>query len=147
MDSKRAGGVAIFGVIVLIAIWGLLSLLPGTAAAPRTQGEQASTAGGVDAATAPEVTVSYSRQGSVHTYEGTIDTPTACHSLVSSTSAAYGTHTSVTIALSVIKPEPGAVCAQVITPQKFATSVTSKSEPVLTVTINGKPAKVVLAGE
>lgn len=143
MDSKRAGGIAIFGVIVLMLIWAMLNLLPNTASAPISNGDGSNTASPTEAG-GPEVVVTRTVEGDVYTYSGAIPVPTPCHMLTSSASVAYTATTEVLVALTIKKPGAGEICAQVITPQEFTAAVTSKSNPEFKLTLDGKPARVTI---
>lgn len=146
MDSKRAGGVAIFGIITLAVIWCLLSFMPQVATSPqKTLSDQSSSpAAAGDAAHRERIFVAHGLSKGVHTYSGTIDAPDACYTLNTATSVTYTAKPEVTLALILKPPSPNTVCAQVITPQEFSTSISSMQLPKLIVTINGTPADVVL---
>ena len=140
MDSRRAGGIVLFGIAVLVIIWVLLSLMPKVASAPQTAGSTTGTTAALPAQKPVELLVHHSAKGSMHTYEGSIDLPTPCTEISASTSVSYAATSTVTLAL--VTSAPQGACAEVVTPQKFTTSVTSKVTPIFLMTVNGVPANV-----
>ena len=144
MDSKRAGGVAIFGVIALLLIWGLLSLLPNTAVAPISETPAGQQAASAPMVTGPNVVVVHTSKSGMHTYSGQIQTPSSCYAITSSTSVSYAVPTVVTLALTTQLLQGSHTCSPGPIAQQFATELSSKTMPQFSLTVDGKPAQVTL---
>ncbi len=86
--------------------------------------------------------LSHKNTGEVHSYSGSLELPTPCHSLMSSISVAGGIVRKATISLDVQEPADGTICAQVIDEQEFAVSVTSAVVPDVSLHINGEKVPV-----
>ena len=142
MDSRRAGGIALFGIATLVIIWVLLSLMPKVASAPQMASTKDSTT--VPASGGPQLTVHYTKTGSMYSYEGSIDLPTPCTQLSVGTSVSYTTATTSSVTLALTTTASKQACVQQITPQKFAASVSSKQMPQFRMTADGTPVRVQL---
>lgn len=140
MDSKRAGTIAIASFILLCLIWGLLSIMPDVISK-----ENSSNAISTSEANVPAVIVYHKSKDSMHTYTGSIDLPTPCHLLESTTTVDYSEPAHISVALSI--QQPTGACAQVVTQQKFSTTITSDAIPSITVSIDGTEARPVVLEE
>jgi len=85
-----------------------------------------------------EVPITRTYTGGVHTFTGSIDLPTACHTL-SIEGVRSGRSDEVGIIFMIIPPEPDVVCAQVITPQPFVISFAAPASVEVIATLNSAP--------
>lgn len=139
MDSKRAGTIALFGVILLAVLWGLLSFMPEVVPNENTSDSASALENSMR-----EVDVQYSAKNSMHTFSGVIDLPTPCHVLNSTTSVIYSEPAVVSVALTIVPPTETEICAQVVTPQEFSTTISSEVKPEFAISVDGAEAKAVI---
>lgn len=140
MDSKRAGTIAIFSFVLLSLIWGLLSIMPDVVSKEGT-----SDSASASESNRPSVIVNHKSADSMHTYTGVIDVPTPCHMLESATTVDYSEPAHVSVSLTV--QQPLSACAEVVTQQKFSTTVSSDVTPILAISINGVEAQPIILEE
>lgn len=75
-----------------------------------------------------------------HTIVGEVVMPTPCHLIESDVTVAESMPEQVTIALSVINNAD--TCAQILTPQQFRVDFDASKDASISLTIDGKPAKL-----
>ena len=139
MDSRRAGGVAIFGIGVLLVIWGLLTLIPTGSPGAISQN---ATALQHTRSSYQEITVHRTEKSGLYTYRGLVVTPSACDTLSIGSTVVYGEEPKLVAAIIVEDPVSGVTCAQKPAEQEFSVGVMVKTSPHFAVTINGTPANV-----
>lgn len=86
--------------------------------------------------------VAHHYSGGLHTYVGSIDTPTPCHK-VSSRIFSQKTTPEI-IELSFKTTDSGEVCAQVITSQEFMVSFSASSDAQVSARLNDKPISLLV---
>ena len=88
-----------------------------------------------------QITVRTKYENGVLKYEGTVQMPTPCHNLKDETVVLESYPEQVQIRLTIQKPKPDVVCAQVITPKEFSGEVKVSERAVVSVYLNGTRIK------
>jgi hypothetical protein len=123
--------------IVLMAI-GVSKIPAGQMIAPdQTNNTASSSPDGSDA-----LTVYHSQQNGVQYYSGLLQLPTPCHALSASAVTANGDSKQIQLHIVVNQPAADQVCAQVVTPKDFTTSINATSDATVTADINGQQVPV-----
>jgi hypothetical protein len=81
----------------------------------------------------------------MHTYSGTLTTPTPCHQVSVDARVMESAPEQIVLSFTVQDPEPGTLCAQVIAEQPF--SVTARASEQAAVTggeLNGAPVRLIV---
>lgn len=130
MDQRRSLAAILIFIGGVAAAWfllaeGLISFIGGDTS--RSQ------EGAPD--TSEPLRIEHMVAGGMHTYTGSLELPTPCHTLSASLTANGTRH--ARISLSTEEPPEGTACAQVIDAQAFALSLSSEQSPVIVVELNG----------
>lgn len=84
-----------------------------------------------------KIPVTHQFKNGLHTYVGSIDTPTPCHSIEGTAIVKESYPEQVDIRIETKESE--GICAQVITAKKFKVSFSASQNPVVRAFINGTP--------
>lgn len=143
MDPKRSARAVVLFLIGVLLLWGALAWGLPYLDALDDANEPVLQAGDQ----AVVVRLHHSADAGMHTYRGTIDLPTPCHTLETKLTVAGGASAAIAeIALRVMT-DPLAICAQVMTSNEFEVSLSSTGTPSVSVTLDGKPLQVSLTEE
>lgn len=133
MDQRRSTAAILIFIGGIAAIWFLLAegLISLTGGMPSSSGSVQD---------AEPLAIEHMVAGDMHTYTGSLDLPTPCHTLSASLTANGTRH--ARISLKTEEPPAGTVCAQVIDTQAFTLSLSSEQVPLIAVEVNGAEVPV-----
>lgn len=136
MDTKRTGTALIALIAVLSLGWGGMYYYAKRAEVAALPSQQPAAV-----AQRESITLTHATDGDMHTYTGTIETPTPCHRVAASLAVKYTEPPQGTINISIEESAEG-VCAQVMTHQEFSVSLSSEAAPEIQVLVDGKERQV-----
>lgn len=116
-------------IVVLIVLWvGAEFIFAPRSATPENPGS----------ASVQAISAEHSFANGVHTISGSIDLPTPCYQLSSSTTVATTTSPQrVMINFTIAPPPANQFCAQVVTPTPFTVKVVASSSATFQAAVNG----------
>lgn len=112
---------------VLIAVFLFATFYPKSAAREEPEVNHITT----------KIQVTHQFKSGLHTYVGTVDAPTPCHSILGEAIVKESYPEQVDIRIET--KESGGICAQVITTKKFKVSFSASENPVVRAFVNGTP--------
>lgn len=137
MDTKRTGTALIALLAVLSLGWGGMYYYAKRAEVTARPSQQPAAV----AQQMESISLKHERDGEMHTYTGTVETPTPCHSVAAALAVEYTEPPQGTINISTEESSEG-VCAQVMTSQEFSVSLSSDAVPEMKVVVDGKERQV-----
>lgn len=137
MDPKRTGTALIALLAVLSLGWGGMYYYAKRAEVA-TSSQQPQTS---PEAQLESISLKHEAEGDMHTYTGTIETPTPCYSVAAALAVNYTEPPQGTINITTEENSDG-VCAQVMTSQEFSVALSSAAAPEIKVIIDGKERQV-----
>ena len=140
MDTRRASIVVIVMLVSLFIIWALLSLVPMPKGGVSYFAVSNQTGAAQAISQNNTITLHHSLLGTTHSYEGTLLTPTPCHTVDMVSNIIFGNPTKLIVELST--EAPNNACPAQVTEQPFAFSYTSTSSPEVSVLVDGKTRPV-----
>lgn len=138
---RRNAQYAILLIIVLIALFVTFGMLWLSALSTRTTSpEETSTTPPLS--TEGALAVAHHFEGGVHTYTGTLDLPTPCHTVKADVTAKESMPEQIAVNLITTTPAPGTVCAQTVTAAPFTASFQASETAQVQFSINGNAISV-----
>lgn len=135
---KTGGVVALLMILLVLAlgVWAFINYWGNEIVPP------APPPGNTGNTQKPTLAIEHGFFGGLHLYRGTIDLPTPCHTIAIESRVAESFPEQITLAITT--RERQGVCAQVVTPTPFSTTVQASREARVSATLNGAPVQLQL---
>lgn len=127
----------VFIIILFIALWGVTqwSGMEGEQRQPKDDGIQVEDQRSVDDNT---IYVVHTYEDGLHRLEGELTVPTPCHEVDIETRIAESYPEQVMIDFTIVPPEEGRVCTQVLTDKRFTVEYRASEDAIINAALNGE---------